>query len=172
VLALRAPEQPPREERVRVILHPTDFSERSEAALPVARALARHHGARLIVLYVAPQALLINGSTASAIDPNVDRARLEEVRQRVEGRDLKYPPEVRLDHGHAAAGILRAADDLDADLIVMGTHGPTGLRRLLVGNVAEAVLREAPCPVLTLKAPFREPAPAASRRPSTRATAG
>jgi nucleotide-binding universal stress UspA family protein len=50
--------------------------------------------------------------------------------------------------------ILRVAEEIHADLIVMGTHGRTGLGRLLMGSVAEQVVRRAPCPVLTMKAPF------------------
>jgi nucleotide-binding universal stress UspA family protein len=53
--------------------------------------------------------------------------------------------------------ILTKAEEFHCDLIVMGTHGRTGLRRLLVGSVAEAVMRKAPCPVLTVKGPAGEP---------------
>jgi universal stress protein A len=56
--------------------------------------------------------------------------------------------------GDPAEMILRVAEEVHADLIVMGTHGRTGLSRLLMGSVAEQVVRRAPCPVLTMKAPF------------------
>jgi nucleotide-binding universal stress UspA family protein len=77
------------------------------------------------------------------------RGRLEEVRP--------ADPRVRLRHRSAertpAEEILKAAAALPADLVVMGTHGRSGLGRLLVGSVAEKVMRKAPCPVLTVKAP-------------------
>jgi nucleotide-binding universal stress UspA family protein len=61
-----------------------------------------------------------------------------------------------LTDGEPYAEILRVAEDDGCDLIVMGTHGRTGLRRLLMGSVAEQVLRQASCPVLTVKTPFPE----------------
>ena len=66
------------------------------------------------------------------------------------GMEVEY----RVAEGEPAAEVIRQARLLGANLIVMGTHGRTGLGRLLMGSVAEAVLRRAPCPVLTLKAPF------------------
>jgi nucleotide-binding universal stress UspA family protein len=67
--------------------------------------------------------------------------------------DQNVRVEHRLEEGHAATVILQAADDVQAGLIIMGTHGRTGLGRLLLGSVAEHVLREAHCPVLTVKIP-------------------
>jgi nucleotide-binding universal stress UspA family protein len=64
--------------------------------------------------------------------------------------------ECRVEEGDAAKGIVNAAQATQCDLIVMGTHGRTGLSRLLMGSVAEKVLRSAPCPVLTVKVPLPE----------------
>jgi nucleotide-binding universal stress UspA family protein len=64
------------------------------------------------------------------------------------------PVERRLEEGLAVTEVLRVAQEVNADLIVMGTHGRTGLARLLMGSVAEQVLRKALCPVLTVKTPF------------------
>ncbi len=61
--------------------------------------------------------------------------------------------EHRLEEGDAASEILRVAREGKCDLVVLGTHGRTGLRRLLMGSVAEQVVRQAPCPVVTVKAP-------------------
>src|SRR5262249_33247405 len=73
-------------------------------------------------------------------------------------RKIQAPAEVRVEHrlaeGDAAAEILRVARETNCDLVVMGTHGRKGLGRLLMGSVAEQVVRKAPCPVLTLKTPF------------------
>ena len=63
----------------------------------------------------------------------------------------------RLTDGEPYAEILRVAEDDGCDLIVMGTHGRKGLRRLLMGSVAEQVVRQASCPVMTVKTPFPEP---------------
>jgi nucleotide-binding universal stress UspA family protein len=149
---------------VRTVLHPTDFSDASAAALRVARSLARDHGARLIVLHVAP-AGAVYGTIPVPLDLQPHQDSLEVIREVIGGTDLKYPVETRLRLGHAAAEILRAAEEVGADLIVMGTHGRTGLRRLLTGSVAEAVLRRARCPVLIVSSPTAGPDPGSDQTP-------
>ena len=79
--------------------------------------------------------------------------------RRIEGLDAKVPVETRLVEGFAPEQILKVADEVKADLIVIGSHGRTGLGRLLMGSVAEEVLRHATCPVLTV----RTHAPAAAQ---------
>lgn len=151
VLAFRSQETSPRAEPISVLLHPTDFSVGSEAALRVARLLASDHGSRLIILYVTPTEVILEGAMAAAVDTRADRESLEAIRKRIEGSDLKCPVEVRLERGTAAFEILRVADEVGAGLIVMGTHGKSGLARLLMGSEAEDVLRRARCPVLVVK---------------------
>ena len=153
VLALRSAEQECGSSEIRVILHPTDFSVDSEAALRVARGLAHAQGARLIVLHVAALQVLMDGTTAAEVDPRVYTDALDDVRKRVDGPDLKYPVETMLRQGYDAEGITQTAEETGCDLIVMGTHGRTGLSRLLMGSVAENVLPKATCPVLVVKAP-------------------
>ena len=80
------------------------------------------------------------------------RDSLEEGREIVDGPDLKFPVETWFSRGMPAEEIVRVADEFRCDLIVMGTHGRTGLRRLLMGNTAESVLPEASCPVMIVKA--------------------
>jgi nucleotide-binding universal stress UspA family protein len=152
VMAVHSSDRPFTAEETRVILHPTDFSADSEDALRVARTLARELGTRLILLHVAPFDVLVNDMVVP-VDPKVYHDALEEVRQRVDGPDLKYPVESRLCRGDAAGEIIRMAGELECGLIVMGTHGRTGLRRLLMGSVAEYVLPRARCSVLAVKAP-------------------
>lgn len=152
VLALHRPERPHKAEDIRVILHPTDFSEGCEASLRVARALARDLGARLVLFHVVPYGFYANEMTVP-VDPGVYREALDEERQLIDGPDLKYPVEVRLARGDAAEEILRSAAELDCGLIVMGTHGRTGLSRLLMGSVTEYVVPRADCPVLAVKTP-------------------
>lgn len=138
---------------IRVILHPTDFSAHSEGALELARSIARNHGARLVILHTAPYEMTPDGMPAPAANPAEYVDALNELRDRVVGTSPGFPVETCLREGSPAEEILRAADDLGADLIVMGSHGRTGLMRLLVGSVAEAVMRRAGCPVLLSKSP-------------------
>ncbi len=132
------------------ILHPTDFSENSEEALRVARTMARELGVRLVIYHVAPFDVYLSDMIVPA-DPHVYQDALEQMRRRVDGQDLKYPVEIRHSQGDPAEEIIRAAGEADCGLIVMGTHGRTGLARLLMGSVAEFVLPRADCPVLAVK---------------------
>ena len=135
------------------IVHPTDFSECSGVALRVARELARDHGARLLLLHVVSQIAVPHlDEPATVEDPETCRETLEGMCRCLDDADLKYPVTARLRLGESAAEILRTADETGCDLLVMGTHGRTGLGRLLMGSVAEEVLRHARCPVLMIKA--------------------
>jgi len=151
VLAFRSTEYPNLAREIRVILHPTDFSVDSEAALKVARWLARDHGARLIILHVATLDVVLEGRASAEVDPHFYRDAIDELRAKVSGPDLKQPVETILTRGFAPEGIVETAKDVGCDLIVMGTHGRTGLTRLLMGSVAESVLPRANCPVLIIK---------------------
>jgi len=143
---------------IHTILHPTDFSVRAQSALALACALARDHGARLIVLHVAPTPV---GYAEGMIPPDPEEY-LEGLRQELQ--QLQVPDaglqvERRLVEGDPVTEILRVAEDTGSELIVMGTHGRTGLARLLMGSVAELVMRRAPCPVLTVRVPFHASVP-------------
>jgi len=168
VLALHAAQVPRSTRDFDVILHPTDFSESSQAALEVARSLARDLGSRLVLLYVSPIEVYVSGMMASELDEQVSRDTLAETRQRLDGPDLKYPVETRLSRGDASDEIVRQAEELGCGLIVMGTHGRTGIGKLLMGNVAESVLPRAHCPVLVVKVPNAVPVPV-SIRPAKKA---
>ncbi|MFO0958057.1 MAG: universal stress protein [Isosphaeraceae bacterium] len=137
----------------RSILYPTDFSACSEAAIPMARALAREQGAKLVLLHIAPIEIIPDGAYVVPMDLDAYREALDELRRRLEGPDMKLAIETDIRQGDAADEILKAADAWRSDLIVMGTHGRTGLGRLVLGSVAEAVMRHANCPVLTIKNP-------------------
>lgn len=140
---------------VRTILHPTDFSEQAQHAFAAAHALARDHGSRLVVLYVRAPAVVGYGELGPVVpDPMWEPADVKATLAALRLPDPGVEVEYRVAEGDTAAEIVRLARVLAADLIVMGTHGRTGLGRLLLGSVAEAVLRRAPCPVLTLREPF------------------
>jgi nucleotide-binding universal stress UspA family protein len=144
---------------IHTILHPTDFSEYSEHAFRLACALARDYGARLIALHVLVPLAVVYGE--GMVIPDAGRER-EEVNARLE-KLQKMGGQVRVEpclvEGAPVAEILRVAQETPADLVIMGTHGRTGLRRLLMGSVAEQVVRQAACPVLTVKMPFPEAVP-------------
>jgi nucleotide-binding universal stress UspA family protein len=150
---------------VKTILHPTDLSEPSEAAYRVACAVARDHGARVVVAHVMTPPLHAYRDFGPLLpDPETVA---DEVRDSLRlQRPPRYgvPVEYRVCRGDAAGEIVALSEDLKCDLIVMGTHGRAGLKRLVLGSVAEAVLRRAPCPVLTVKAPA--PTPVAPERPA------
>jgi len=137
---------------IQTILHPTDFSERSGYAFQLACSLARDRGARLIVLHAMPVPLVQ--------EKRLYREEIEGELNRLGAPDPQVRVEHRLEEGDPATQILRVAQETDCDLIVMGSHGRTGLDRLLMGSVAEQVVRRASCAVLTVKAPFPQLQPA------------
>jgi nucleotide-binding universal stress UspA family protein len=164
VLALRSPDPKREFGEIRVILHPTDFSENSADALRVARDLAREEGARLVLLNVIPSEITAEGMALMPVDPVAFRKQLDELRGRLDGPDLKFPVQTLVREGMSVVTeILHAADTLGGDLIVMGTHGRTGLGRLLMGSVAEGVLRHSSCPVLTVRAALPAGIPSTER---------
>jgi nucleotide-binding universal stress UspA family protein len=133
------------------VLHPTDFSENSEFAFRVACALARDYNARLILLHVMapPMVIYAGGPVPAEMWPSIDE--VQEKLHELEGHAHRVRVESQVMEGDAVDMILRAAEETHSDVIVMGTHGRTGLGRLLMGSVAEAVIRKAPCPVLSVK---------------------
>jgi nucleotide-binding universal stress UspA family protein len=142
--------------KIRTILHPTDFSERSESAFHLACSLARDQRARLIVLHVIPPPVC-HGEVVARQQPDGYREQMCDWLHHLQAPGSGVDIDHRLTDGEPYAEILRVAEDDSCDLIVMGTHGRTGLPRLLMGSVAEQVVRRASCPVLTVKAPFSEP---------------
>ena len=140
----------------KLILVATDFSNAAAQALRYASAVADRHGARLLAVY-ADQFIPPLGETpaeaqraAMSIDELVAQAH-EQLVAHVEANVSSYVPFIaRIIVGAAAQAIVEQAKEWDADLIVMGTHGRTGLRRLIVGSVCEAVLRTSPVPVMAV----------------------
>jgi nucleotide-binding universal stress UspA family protein len=150
------------------ILHPTDYSDCSRAAFDIAAGLTRTFGAELIVLHVMPPIKVIPSPQESLAYPHGDLNQGRALLDRVDD------PSLRVRHllveGNPTDEILKAAESEKVDLVVMGTHGWSGLNRFLLGSVAEHVLRKASCPVLTLRAADR-PSPAAQPQLVTCATA-
>jgi nucleotide-binding universal stress UspA family protein len=144
---------------IKTILHPTDFSEPSDIAFRLACSLARDHGGRVVVLHVIPSAGVVHGERV--LPPRAfEHEELRDKLYAVKPPAPRVPVEYQLAEGDPVAEIVGVAREVPCDLIVMGTHGRTGLSRFIMGSVAEGVVRKAPCPVLTAKHPVPEEEPA------------
>jgi len=156
------------------ILVATDFSEAADAALSYGRALARAFGARLHVLHVVDDMYLrLGGDAYAAVLPELQQdverqARVQLDALVVDNDPVPLPTDLIIREGAAAPEIVKYAADADIDLIVVGTHGHGAVAHLLMGSVAERVVRTARCPVLTVRHPEHEfvvpDLPAASAR--------
>ena len=143
----------------RRILWPTDFSELAKDALPHAMALAADSGAELVVLHVftppPPYSMPeIAGDLWAELQEKQRAAMEEELRrlaEQIKGPNIRT--RTVLAEGVPFDQILQAAERLQCDLIVIATHGHTGLAHAIIGSVAENVVRRAPCPVLTVRPP-------------------
>jgi len=140
---------------VKNVLFATDFSPTSESALPYATAICRRFGSTLHNAHVLSDASLlmmsggVNYVSMSTIyeDAHAEaRAKLEQISGRTEGIKSLY----HVRHGRVWKNLAGIVEENQVDLIVVGTHGRSGLGKLLLGSVAEDILRHAPCPVLTV----------------------
>ncbi len=162
--------------RASAILVPLDGSDPGGAGLDVAGMLARVTGAPIRLLHVAPHARMVagDGTVVAYADQEAERIRgdAEDYLEQVGGRLTGLAIERAVRFGDPAAEIVAEAEDCGASLIAMSTHGRGGLARLAMGSVAEAVMRKAPCPVVTVTpragrqagatTPAAAPAPAAT----------
>jgi nucleotide-binding universal stress UspA family protein len=137
------------------ILHPTDFSDSSNQALKYACSLATQFGAELHLLNVISETGIITPPIAGYIPPDY-----YEEQKKFASEELSSYPQVLINHsgsvtrnvreGAPFVEIIRYAKDNEIDMIVMGTHGYSGIKHLILGSVAENVVRKAHCPVLTI----------------------
>jgi len=141
--------------RLKRILVPIDFSDCSKKALQYAIPLAKQHEAALTLLYVVPtnypggeygaiDYAAIEGAMRVSAKQGLSKLVEDEVREEI-------PADQLVREGSPAGEILNAARSMPADLIVLSTHGRTGLKHALLGSVAEDVVRRAPCPVLVVR---------------------
>ncbi|RPJ56251.1 MAG: universal stress protein [Acidobacteria bacterium] len=151
---------------IKRILCSTDFSEASRAALPLAVRIAKRMEAQLYLIHV------VRELPYAAPDPNYHfevpeyeryltaaaEKRLDELDESVTAQGVSTVK--LLMHGNVADQILEAAKNQDIDMIVMATHGETGWRHMVFGSVAEKVVRQAHCPVLTIRQPEQGERPA------------
>ena len=144
---------------IRSILLPTDFSECGNYALSYAASLARTFGASILCVHVIePVVPTVGYSGISEPLPMADIAdQLEDSAERELPKFAECEEcsglavEELIVHGEAASEIVRVAKERSVDLIVVSSHGRTGLGRILFGSTAEAIVRHAPCPVLVVK---------------------
>jgi len=150
--------------KVRSILLPTDFSECANFALSYATSLARDFKASIICVHVVEPVVPTVGYTGIT-----EPLPIADISEQLEDSATRELPKIAecdecagldveevIAHGDAAAEIVRVAREREIDLIVIASHGRTGLGRILFGSTAEEVVRHAPCPVLVVKPPHDE----------------
>ena len=138
---------------IKKILFSTDFSHTGDAALAMATALARDSGATILIVHVEePPAAYGNGEMYYGMMETATEE-LKIMLKDVVPKDPNVAFEHRLISGDPATAISRLAESEGVDMIILGTHGRTGLMRAVMGSVAEAIVRHAACPVLTFKQP-------------------
>jgi nucleotide-binding universal stress UspA family protein len=148
---------------LRRVLYPTDFSAFSQAALPYAASLCREFGASLVLLHVVEPLFYGGEYLPDAVVPATEDPEYEAQRQ-LRKIATEFPHlhvELQQETGIPSHEIIVAAHDLEADLMVLPTHGRSGVARLFLGGVARKVLRHARCPVMTVRpdmVPIRESA--------------
>lgn len=153
------------------ILVPVDFSAHSEKAVRYATTLANKFGARVSLIHVVEDPFVTGAWQSEAFIPNIPEllnellaaAQTQMAALKKELAAHGFVVETSVITGHPVRVIVEQAAAGHFDLIVMGTHGRTGLSHALVGSVAERVVQKAPCPVLTV----RDTAPTAARTAST-----
>jgi len=150
--------------KLKKILVPVDFGEAADAALNYARALARNFGASIDVLHVADDvsSRVFAGEVYMAMPPTLQKDVEDMARKQLDERLIDNDPDplpvrpIVLASNAPALTIVNYAKETGTDLIVMGTHGRGGMAHLLMGSVAERVVRLAGCPVLVVRHPEHE----------------
>jgi nucleotide-binding universal stress UspA family protein len=148
--------------QIKTIVFPTDFSNGARAAMDHAVSLARDYKARLVLLYVVQDISIAEWYIPSSLSVT---DLLEDMQKSASQEMDKWAAEVSANvkdlekmvvRGVPFVEIIRTAREKQVDLIVIGTHGRTGIDHLLFGSTAEKVVRKAPCPVLTVRSAGKE----------------
>lgn len=147
--------------RIKKILIPVDFSDYSKSALKFAIDFAKIFNAKLYLVYVIepmiyPTDFSIGQVAIPAVESDITTRAEEELKDLVK---QEVPPELEseiiIKSGKPFIEIIETASEMDCDLIIIATHGHTGVEHLLFGSTAEKVVRKAPCPVLSLREPLK-----------------
>lgn len=148
--------------QIKTILFPTDFSQGARAAMDYALSLAKDYNARLILLYVMQDISIAEWYIPSAVSvadmiEDMEKSAWKEMEKwRAEAQARLNDVEKMVARGVPFVEIIKTAKEKGVDLIVIGTHGRTGIDHMLFGSTAEKVVRKAPCPVLTVRVTGKE----------------
>ncbi|AFN76000.1 uspa domain-containing protein [Melioribacter roseus P3M-2] len=146
---------------IKKILVPVDFSDYSKDALKYAVQFAKQFDAKLYIIYVIepviyPADFSMGQVAIPSLENDIKNRAEEEMDSLIKSYvDPSLETERIIKTGKPFVEIIETARDLDADIIIMATHGHTGVEHLLFGSTAEKVVRKAPCPVLTLRKPIK-----------------
>jgi len=144
--------------QIRCILVPLDFSEHAAAVLDWAAHLAEEHGSRIVLFHAYHLPVEFQQLEGAYLPPDF----WANVKSEAEANLERYAAELRqrgitveaiVAEGYAATAIVDEVENQSADLVVLGTHGLSGLKHMLLGSIAERVVQKAPCAVLTVKTP-------------------
>jgi nucleotide-binding universal stress UspA family protein len=147
---------------LKAILVPTDFSEPSASALKYTRAFAEQFDSAIHLLHVLEDPFVYAPTSEGyMVPPNLIEEMEAGARERLEAsltaeERARFKAQLVLKHGSPFVEIVRYARENDVDMIVMGTHGRGPIAHMLLGSVAEKVVRKATCPVLTVRSPEHE----------------
>lgn len=148
-------------EEIKKILVPIDFSDYSKNALKYSVNFAKRFSAEMYLVYVIePMIYPADFSMGQIAVPTGDVDMTERAKEELSNLakteiDASIRTEILIKSGKPFVEIIETASDLDIDLIIIATHGHTGVEHLLFGSTAEKVVRKAPCPVLTLREPIK-----------------
>lgn len=143
------------------VLVPIDFSDYSKSALKYAVNFVKHFQAQLLLIYVVepviyPPDFSMGQIAIPSVDLEMDKRAIDELEKLAK---QEIPPEIRVKSivktGKPFIEIIETASEENVDLIIIATHGHTGMEHILFGSTAEKVVRKAPCPVLTLREPVK-----------------
>jgi len=142
---------------IRTILVPIDFSDSARNIIEWAAHLSRESKSKLVLFHAYHLPVEFQQLEGAYLPPDFwanvkSEAQASLARHEAELRESGHSVESVVREGYAATAIVDEANELGADLIVIGTHGLSGLKHMLLGSVAERVVQKAPCPVLTVKA--------------------
>jgi nucleotide-binding universal stress UspA family protein len=158
VLTIRERKEPIPAEMAKSILVPVDFSEHSQQALVYAKKVAAFYHARLQLLHVIEEAVppacyMAAGTSILTYKPELKTGAEQEMKRLLrETKGPEVPASLHITEGYPARDVVTFAEKYNSDLILIATHGRTGLEHMLLGSVAEKVVRRAPCPVFTVRA--------------------
>lgn len=145
---------------IKHILVPTDFSKQGKTALTYAAAFADQFGAAVELLHVLepmPQGALLSYVSLDDLKHRMRQDAEKKMEQlNSEWDDYAFPVKRTVQDGHPFVEIIKRAKDGETDMIIIGTHGRGAIAHMLLGSVAEKVVRQAPCPVLTVRHPEHE----------------